>query len=99
MGRKSDNDKNRLDLIIPGFITGLGKVLTHGAKKYEPNNWQTLDAPLNRYYGAAMRHIEAWREGELLDPESGLPHLFHAVCNLMFLLWFTDSKGGSNDST
>jgi len=92
MGRKLDNDKNRLDLVIPSFIIGLGEVLTYGAKKYKSNNWQTLNDPVNRYYGAATRHLLAWRNGEAKDPESGIHHLLHAACNLMFLLWFENRK-------
>ena len=34
-----------------------------------------------------MRHLIAWRKGELIDPESKLPHLAHAGCNLIFLNW------------
>src|SRR3989337_1087432 len=32
-----------------------------------------------------MRHLEAWRNGEKLD-ESGLSHLVHAACNLLFII-------------
>lgn len=34
---------------------------------------------------AAMRHLAAWRDGEQLDEESGLPHLAHALCCIVFL--------------
>jgi len=88
MSKKLDNDKNRLDLINPTFISGIGKVLTFGAKKYKPYNWQTLRDPQDRYYGAVMRHLMEWRAGSLMDKESGLSHLLHAACNLMFLFWF-----------
>lgn len=87
-GRKDDSDKNRLDLIEPEFIEGIGNVLTFGASKYEPNNWQNVEDPENRYYAAAMRHLMAWRKGEKVDEESGLSHLEHAATNIMFLLHF-----------
>lgn len=87
-GKKNDQDKIRLDLIEPSFIEVVGKVLTFGAKKYEPNNWQKVDNPVNRYYAAAMRHLMAWREGEEKDPESGLNHLAHVATNIMFLMHF-----------
>lgn len=88
VGRKDDQDKNRLDLIEPEFIEGVGKVLTFGAEKYEENSWQKVDNAENRYYAAAMRHLLAWRRGEKIDPESGLSHLDHVACNMMFLQHF-----------
>ena len=87
-GRKNDQGKNRLDLIEPQFIEGVGEVLTFGAQKYEPNNWQNVEDPEDRYYAAALRHLMAWRKGETADKESGLSHLKHAATNLMFLLHF-----------
>ena len=87
-GRKDDQEKNRLDLIEPEFIEGVGKVLTFGANKYEPNNWQKVEDAEDRYYAAALRHLIAWRKGEKIDPESGLSHLGHAACNIMFLQHF-----------
>lgn len=88
VGRKDDQGKNRLDLIEPQFIEGVGEVLTFGANKYEPNNWQNVDDAEDRYYAAAMRHLLAWRKGETVDPESGLSHLKHVATNIMFLLHF-----------
>ena len=36
-------------------------------------------------YECLLRHLEAWYRGEELDPDSGLPHLAHAMCNLLML--------------
>ena len=91
-GMKNDQDKNRLDLIEPEFIEGVGEVLTFGAKKYEPNNWQKVENPEDRYYAAALRHLLAWRRGEKTDEESGLSHLKHVATNIMFLLHFEEVK-------
>ena len=87
-GQKDDKEKNRLDLIEPEFIESVGKVLTFGANKYEPNNWQKVDDAEDRYYAAALRHLMAWRRGEKTDLESGISHLDHAACNIMFLQHF-----------
>ena len=91
-GKKNDEGKNRLDLIEPKFIEAVGKVLTFGADKYEPNNWQKVDDAEDRYYAAALRHLLAWRHGEKTDPESGLNHLAHVATNMMFLLHFDEEK-------
>lgn len=88
IGRKDDSDKNRLDLIEPSFIEGVGEVLTYGAKKYTADSWQNVEDAEDRYYAALLRHLMAYRAGETADKESGLSHLKHAACNLMFLLHF-----------
>ena len=86
IGVKFDTTKDRWDL-LPIKATELEiKVLTHGAKKYAPENWRYVPDAKNRYYAALLRHIIAWRKGEILDPESKLPHLAHAKCCLSFLL-------------
>lgn len=82
---KFDTSKLRYDLIPTSTTKALAQVLTYGAKKYKPNNWQNVD-DLDRYVAALFRHIEAWRDGEKLDKESGLPHLAHALTNVAFLL-------------
>lgn len=87
IGRKQDNNKQRWDLLPLQPINEIVKVLTFGAKKYSDNNWQQVSNAKERYYAALMRHIVAWREGEWLDDESKLPHLAHAGCCLIFLMW------------
>ncbi len=83
-GLKFDDNKIRYELIPPRPIEGLAKILTFGAQKYEDDNWRKV-TPVSRYYGALIRHLEAVRMGEWLDPESGLPHLDHVLCNAVFL--------------
>lgn len=84
---KYDQEKNRLDLVFPSIIEELGFIRTYGVKKYkDPENWCKIDEAKQRYTAAAMRHFEAWRSGEKLDGESGLRHLAHCACNIMFLI-------------
>jgi len=87
-GLKYDGDKLRWDLIPLDAVEQVVRVLTFGAKKYAPNNWQIVDSAKDRYYAALLRHIKAWRCGESIDPDSGLFHLAHVACNAIFLLWF-----------
>lgn len=83
---KFDTGKLRYSLIPPEMTKSLAEVLTYGAKKYKPNNWQQVDDK-SRYEDALYRHLEAYRSGEQVDPESGLHHLAHAMTNVGFLLW------------
>ena len=87
-GLKYDAGKLRYDLVPPHAIKAIADVLTYGADKYAPNSWQTVSDGETRYTAAMMRHFEAYREGEELDPETGKSHLAHCLCNLTFLLHF-----------
>lgn len=92
VGVKFDTAKERYDLIPPGVLCDLARVLTYGARKYAPDNWRKVQDPEARYYAAAMRHMEAWRLGLKVDPESQLPHLAHALCCIVFLAAFSSGE-------
>ena len=84
---KYDQGKNRLDLVLPSIIEEIGFVRTYGVQKYkDPENWKKIDDAKARYTAAAMRHFNAWRQGEKFDPESGLRHLSHCATNISFLI-------------
>ena len=83
-GRKFDSEKPMLYLLPSRSINEVGKVLTYGAQKYDPENWRKVDDLQNRYTSAALRHIFAHMEGEEDDKETGLSHLAHAMCCLLF---------------
>lgn len=85
MSRKNDIGKPMWDLLPFNSIEGIVDVLTFGANKYEPNGWMKVPDAKRRYFSALMRHIKAYRDGKAIDEESGLPHLHHALCNLVFL--------------
>jgi len=91
-GVKDDAEKLRFDLIPPAATAALAEVLTYAARKYAPNGWRSVPDPVPRYTAALMRHLEAWRAGEERDPESGLLHLAHVLCNAAFLV---ELSGGS----
>jgi len=92
---KFDRGKLRYGLIPPEATKALAEVLTYGAKKYKPNNWQKAD-DTSRYIDALYRHLEAWRGGEKFDSESKLPHLAHALTNIAFLIYFEDKINQNN---
>lgn len=85
IGRKFDGGKPMYGLLPPKALRSTVDVLTFGAQKYEIDNWKYVEDSHRRYFDAAQRHLWAWKEGEENDPESGLHHLSHAICCLMFL--------------
>jgi hypothetical protein len=84
-GRKFDGGKLEYGLLPPLALEETVKVLTFGAQKYERDNWQKVPDANRRYFDALQRHVWAWKQGEQMDPESGIHHLAHAMCCLMFL--------------
>jgi hypothetical protein len=84
---KFDQDKLPLHLLSTEAMNQTAAVLAFGAQKYAAHNWRKGFA-WSRPLAAAMRHITAFNAGEDTDPESGLSHLAHAACCIMFLLEF-----------
>jgi hypothetical protein len=84
-GRKFDGGKLEYGLLPPLALEETVKVLTFGAQKYERDNWKKVPDSKRRYFDAMERHIWAYKRGEQMDPESGIHHLAHAMCCLMFL--------------
>lgn len=90
MGLKHDTGKNPVQLVPAEMIEAVAKVLSFGAEKYGRNTWQTIEDPVFRYTGALMRHLLEIQKGSDIDPESGLPHIYHVATNAGFLTYFHD---------
>jgi len=84
---KFDSDKLPVNLLSTEAMLQITAVLKFGAEKYHAHNWRDGFA-WSRPLAAAMRHIMAYNDGEDRDSESGLSHLAHAACCIMFLLEF-----------
>lgn len=94
-GIKYDEDKLDWSLLrggCPLALEGAILVLMHGAKKYSPDNWTRVPDRVKRYRNAIDRHLAAIDRGEEIDPESGYPHLDHALTNILFLSQMHHSK-------
>lgn len=96
--RKSSESaaKPRLELVPFAAVNDIAEVLTFGAAKYDANNW-CRGARWGRYFAALLRHLFAWWRGENLDAETGLSHLAHAGCCLMFLMEYQRNDWGEDD--
>ena len=82
---KADAGKPRPLLVPTSLMRAVMAIREYGCQKYhDPDNWKKVDA--ERYKNAAYRHWLAYLEGEELDEESHLPHLWHLACNVAFLI-------------
>jgi len=84
---------NDLPLDISSIIANTEMVLQYGKDKYSANSWQTVEDAEERYWSAYIRHLMA---GGGKDEESGITHKSHALCNLVFLLWFEINRENLN---
>jgi len=88
-------DSGKLDWsILPlDSVEEIIKVLEFGKNKYAAWNWANGEGfKYTRVFNSLTRHIFAWVRGEDNDPESGLSHLAHAGCNILFLLYYIKHK-------
>lgn len=81
-----DAGKPRLDLIPQFALLSVGEVLEYGTRKYTEKSWPLITEGRKRFLASALRHINAYMRDEMNDPESNLPHLAHAITNLLFVL-------------
>ncbi len=71
----------------PATATAYGCLgMLDGAKKYGRANYRAVGVRASIYHDATARHLNAWFEGEEHDPDSGLPHLAHALACLAILV-------------
>ena len=91
---KADKDKPRPSLVPPALIDGVMRIREFGTARYGyPDNWRNVDA--ERYHNALLRHILAmWENWKAVDPDSGMPHLWHAACNIAFLMQYMEDGNG-----
>jgi hypothetical protein len=93
MSEKPTNPKDQLGAdkvplhLWPETATILGSMaMLDGALKYGRSNFRAMGARASIYVDAVRRHLGRWFEGEDLDPDSGLPHLAHALASLAILV-------------
>lgn len=95
-GRKNDQGKLRMDLVPVTAMRAMARGFGYGADKYEAWNW-TKGLSTGRLYGALLRHLTAWWDGEEMDQESGLSHLDHVLCCAAMLEGTVTGRLGEDD--
>ena len=72
------------------------RVFDYGRRKYAEWNW-LKGMPWSAALGSASRHMLARIGGEVVDPESGLTHKGHIMCNLVILSTYVSRYPAGDD--
>lgn len=65
------------------YEVGLG--MLEGALQYARHNYRKIPIRASIYFDAAKRHLDAWWEGQDIDPGSGLSHISKMMSCLVVL--------------
>lgn len=95
-GLKFDKGKAPWHLAPWDALRAVVMVLAFGAGKYGDRNWEK-GMNWSRCYSAVLRHLTAWWDGESKDQETGMSHLWHAGCGVMFLISYEIRGIGKDD--
>ena len=94
---KYDEGKRDYTLLPINELEQVLDVLEFGAKKYGVKNaWKNVENGKERYNRALLRHIIEYEKGNDIDEESNMKHLAHAVCNILFILYFERIEKNEN---
>lgn len=89
-----DNPKTAIGMTKPSpskvpasAIVYASLAMMNGAQKYGAYNWREKKVTSSIYVDAAIRHLMAWFDSrEELAPDSGVPHLGHALASISILV-------------
>lgn len=95
-GKKASNPKDiigagkaPLELVPDTLRVAASMAFLEGALKYGRFNWRLAGVRASIYKAALDRHMASWWNGEDIDAQSGLPHLWKAAACIAILI---DSK-------
>ena len=93
-----NSGKRRFSLVPASFIRALTDVFEAGAKKYAAWNWtKSLNTADHDVFVAdrldsLMRHLDALRENETSDSDTGQPHAVLIAWNALVIWWYGENK-------
>lgn len=92
MSSKDTNPKDAVGIkkvpasVVPrNVIADVALGMMEGARKYGRHNYRAIGVRASVYFDATNRHLDAWWEGEDIDPDSGLSHITKAISSLVVL--------------
>lgn len=95
-GARYNANKPDLALIPIATLEDEARVWMVGREKYAAWNW-AKGMPWSIPLACALRHLAAFQRGEDNDPETGLPHIAHAMCNLRMLTLYSRTYREGDD--
>lgn len=90
-GERFNEGKLEWSLVDYKALEPMVQVLMFGKEKYAAWNW-AKGLPITQICESMLRHTYAYLSCEDKDPESGLPHVGHILCNAMFLSHMSNRK-------
>ena len=92
---RDDSNKPCLEAMLqfPKAMAMVTALMEAGARKYGQDNWKLGGKPDSEYINAALRHMSKHVAGEVLDEESGQPHLAHSAWNMLACCELNLGKG------
>lgn len=109
-GLRYNTNKPKWSLVDFKSLESMVRVLEYGVEKYTvrdengevvtngKDNWKK-GMITSEVAESLLRHTFALLRGEINDPESGLPHIGHIMCNAMFLEYNLQNFPQLNDLT
>lgn len=93
-GLRDNKGKPRLSLVPTSLRRAVAWVIFNssieGGGKYPMHNWRK-GLPWTEVAESAMRHLDDFVDGKDYDKESGLHTLYHAACNIAFLIEYLET--------
>ncbi len=77
--------KSPLSTVPSQVLYEIGLAMLEGALKYGKFNYRVSGVRYSVYYDATMRHLNAFNEGQDIDPDSGVSHITKAIASLVVL--------------
>ena len=94
--KRYDRGKLRFDLIPEDVMEKLAEVYTHGASKYNDENWRK-GMSWKRMIGPIKRHFNKACRGQDIDIDSGCIHLAQVIWGCMSLIHYQLQGIGKDD--
>ena len=98
---KHDAHKPRISLVPPAVIRAVARIREYGLAKYPAggrDNWKKVEP--ERYVDALGRHyLAVMQDYKSIDPESGMPHMWHIACNAAFIIQLMDDITEEHDDS
>lgn len=95
-GAKKQMKLDRFDLVPAEPLRLLARHYGLGSLKYEDRNWEK-GYPWSWAYRALMGHVNAWWQGEDIDPETGSPHMAAVAWHAFAIMEFAHRQTGKDD--